>query len=245
MTINIISLAQECKKNPSLISLCKGHNQSLCKLALQQSGYTNELDKWHGRYCFVVKHLLKVINHSDKKLKLKNGKKILDIIKSEKLKIPQDIQRFIQKNIINQLGGGDDDIPNISKSEKIFNYRQLSQELGVLDQINELQHRIQQLENNLSDNQEVKLRQLKKLDEMRHEISQLSNTPFVPKSGLPKLYKDAIVEAQSYFDPEEPGEIFINKNDLIKIDNIYDGKAYGQVLYTNKRGFFPLTVLMN
>ena len=392
MSINIINLAKECQKNPSLINICKGHSQSLCKLALQQSGYTNGLDKWHGRYCFVIKHLLKIINKSGKKVKLSNGKKILDIIKKEKLKVPQDVQRFIQKNSLNQLGNGPEtpetpyndvfkdlsdtpndilkyyvDTPIAETPETPFNamftsssntlaktpetpfnamftsssntlaktpetpfnamftsssntlpkskaMTEIDQILSDLDKINELQHRTNVMKNNLPDDKEQQLRQKKKLDAMHEELQSLLNksksrkiissdydvasffddkfsglidntrnwhavyklleeekqnpsgsvsieqlknalkqiSPYllesfqsIPRDGSINLEPQVIGKAKSYFNPEKENEIFIDKDDIIKISSIYsNGKAYGEVLYTKKHGFFPLTVFM-
>jgi hypothetical protein len=320
--MNILSLAKECQKNPSLINLCKGHSQSLCKLALHQSGYTNGLEKWHGRYCFVVKHLLKVINSSSKNIKLKNGKKILDIIKSKKLNVPKDIQRFIQNNLINQKGSGDD----VSTPETPFNtmfknkpVSEMDKMLEELDKIIELEHRTHQIRNNLSEKDDVKMRQLKKLEDMNEQLMSLKGdssrkiiasdyddasffdqkfsemidqypnsvammvwprlnqlldeevskprgsvnmkelkevlrkiSPHLldalqssPISGSSNVEPNVIGEAQSYFNPVNNDEIFINKNDIIKISTVYsNGKAYGEVLYTDKKGFFPLTVFM-
>lgn len=352
MSINIINLAKECQKNPSLINICKGHSQSLCKLALQQSGYTNGLDKWHGRYCFIVKHLLKIINKSGKKVKLSNGKKILDIIKKEKIKVPKDIQRFIQKNSLNQLGNGLDtpetpfndmfkdndpndilkyylDTPTSESPDTPFNamftsssnklqkskaMEEIDQVLSDLDKINELQHRTNVIKNNLPDNKEQQLRQKKKLDAMHEELQRLLNksksrkiissdydsasffddrfsnlidntrnwhgvyklleeekqnpsgsvsieqlkealkqiSPYlldsfmsIPRDGSINLEPQVIGKAKSYFNPDKDNEIFIDKDDIIKISSIYsNGKAYGEVLYTQKHGFFPLTVFM-
>lgn len=341
MSINIINLAKECQKNPSLINICKGHSQSLCKLALQQSGYTNGLDKWHGRYCFVVKHLLKIINKSDKKVKLSNGKKLLDIIKQEKLKVPKDIQRFIQKNSLNQLGNGSEtpetpftpndilqyyidtpttpDTPFNAMFTSSSNKLEIDKMLSDLDRINELQHRTNVIKNNLpdqdnQDNQEQHVRQKKKLDAMDEElqrlldksksrkiissdydnasffddrfsdlidntrnwhavykvleeekqnpsgsvsIEQLKNalkqiSPYlldsfmsIPRGDSINLEPQVIGKAKSYFNPEKDNEIFVDKDDIIKISSIYsNGKAYGEVLYTKKHGYFPLTVFM-
>ena len=348
MSINIINLAKECQKNPSLINICKGHSQSLCKLTLQQSGYTNGLEKWHGRYCFIVKHLLKVINTSDKKVKLANGKKILDIIKNKKIKVPKDVQRFIEKNTLNQLGNGDNDVDTpetpfnamftkeaetpetpfnamfTKEAETPFNAMFTSKKSNVvseidkmleeLDRINELQHRIQTLKNQSTSDKEQQLRQKKKLDTMHEELQKLLNksksrkilssdydvasffdtrfsdlidntrnwhgvyklieeeeqnpkgsvnikqlkdvlkniSPYLldaftsaPRNESIELDPQVIGKAQSYFNPENDNEIFIDKNDIIKISRVYsNGKAYGEVMYTQKHGFFPLTVFM-
>ncbi len=115
--INLVTLAKECEKNPKIMNICKGHVQILCKLALEQSGYVNDLTKWRGRYCYLVKHLLKIIHKSDGKLTLQNKKKLYEFIKLRNLQIPKDIVRFIKKNI-NQTGGNSDDEDEMLSPQK-------------------------------------------------------------------------------------------------------------------------------
>jgi hypothetical protein len=96
--INIKTLAQACEKNPKLLNICKGHNQILCKLALEDSGYMEDLNKWKGRYCFLIKHLLTVISKTNTKISLKQKDKILKTIKDRHIDIPRNVIKFIEKN---------------------------------------------------------------------------------------------------------------------------------------------------
>ena len=114
------TLAKACKKNPKLLNICKGHNQILCKLALEQSGFTKGLTKWNKRYCYVVKYLLHIVKSAKYNVSLKNKQKLLDIIDEHNLKIPKDIIKFIIKNKstkIIQKGNGPQDAFNLYLSE--------------------------------------------------------------------------------------------------------------------------------
>jgi hypothetical protein len=97
-TINLKTLAQACEKNPKLLNICRGHSQILCKMALEQSGYTEDLHKWKGRYCFIIKHLLSITSKANGKISLKQKDKLLKTIKDRHLDIPKTVIRFIEKN---------------------------------------------------------------------------------------------------------------------------------------------------
>jgi hypothetical protein len=106
--VNLKTLADACEKNPKLLKICQGNSQILCKIALEQSGYTENLNKWKGRYCFVIKHLLYIISKATSKISLKQKDKLLKTIKDRRLDIPKTIIRFIKKNNNTvQLGKGD------------------------------------------------------------------------------------------------------------------------------------------
>jgi len=100
--VNIKTLAQACEKNPKLLNICKGHSQILCKISLEQSGYTQDINKWNGRYCYLMKYILDIINKSNSKISLKQKDKILKIIKERRLDIPKNVIKFIEKN---KIGG--------------------------------------------------------------------------------------------------------------------------------------------
>jgi hypothetical protein len=108
--INLHSLAIACEKSPDLLTICKGHSQILCKLALEQSGFTKGLNKWNKRYCYVVKYLLYIAIKYN--ISLNNKKRLLEIIDKHNLKIPTNIIKFIIKNKLNnniQKGNGPQD----------------------------------------------------------------------------------------------------------------------------------------
>lgn len=112
--VNIKTLAEACEKNPKLLNICQGHSQILCKVALEQSGYTQDINKWNGRYCYIMKYLLDVISKSKSKISLKQKDKILKIIKDRRLDIPKNIIKFIEKNHTGmQTGKGSDKTNNI------------------------------------------------------------------------------------------------------------------------------------
>jgi hypothetical protein len=96
--VNIKTLAQACEKNPKLLNICKGHSQILCKISLEQSGYTQDMNKWNGRYCYLVKYMLDIISKSKVKISLKQKDKLLKTIKDRRLDIPKNVIRFIEKN---------------------------------------------------------------------------------------------------------------------------------------------------
>lgn len=109
--INLHTLAKACEKSSKLLTICKGHSQILCKLALEQSGFTKGLNKWNKRYCYVVKYLLYIIKSVKYDVSLNNKKRLLEIIDEHNLKIPTNIKKFIMKNKLNinvQKGNGQD-----------------------------------------------------------------------------------------------------------------------------------------
>lgn len=110
--INLYTLAKACEKSPKLLNICKGHSQILCKLALEQSGFTKGLNKWNKRYCYVVKYLLYIVKSVKYNVSIKDKKKLLKIIDEQNLKIPKNIIKFIIKNKstkIIQKGTGPDE----------------------------------------------------------------------------------------------------------------------------------------
>lgn len=112
-SINLKTLAKACEKNPKLLSICKGHSQILCKIALEQSGYIEDLHKWKGRYCFIIKHLLDITSKATGKISLKQKDKLLKTIKERHLDIPKTIIRFIQKNNNTVQRGKGDNKPSM------------------------------------------------------------------------------------------------------------------------------------
>lgn len=96
--VNLKTLSQMCEKNNKLLNICKGHNQILCKLALENAGYTKDLDKWKGRYCFLVKHLIDVTLKAKSKVSLQQKDKLLKVISERRLDIPKTVIKFIEKN---------------------------------------------------------------------------------------------------------------------------------------------------
>lgn len=313
-TINLMTLAQECEKNPSIINICKGHRQILCKLLLEQSGYTSQLDKWYGRYCFLIKNMFKVIHKSKYTIPLKNSKKLLEFIKNKKIKIPKDVERFI-KNNIHQKGAGEQDFLPIALTSS--NVDKVLTNLGDIDNI---QHRINELQNTQG-NEEKQTKKLQslynELDSKKLENANIAEARKILTSGYdnasffdtkyydilhhkwnPALWEQAntlieqeeinprgsisikqlkqvledispslldaflaskkteptvlpknqqiLGKAKSLFKPKNEDEIFVNKNDIVKILKVYSsGKAYGEVMFSNQKGFFPLTVFLN
>lgn len=98
LKINLETLSQACKKNSNLLKICKGHSQILCKLALEDAGYKEDLNKWNGRYCFLVKHLIDITLKGKGKVSLKQKDKLLKIINERRLDIPKSVIKFIEKN---------------------------------------------------------------------------------------------------------------------------------------------------
>lgn len=106
-SINLKILEQACEKNPKLRNICKGNSEILCKIALEQSGYTEDLHKWSGRYCFIIKQLLDITSKGKSKIFLKQKDELLKTIKDSNLDIPKNIIRFIEKNNNNNVQRGD------------------------------------------------------------------------------------------------------------------------------------------
>ena len=112
-SINLKTLAKACEKNPKLLNICRGNSQILCKIALEQSGYIEDLHKWKGRYCFIIKHLLDITSKATGKISLKQKDKLLKTIKERHLDIPKTIIRFIQKNNNTVQRGKGDNKPSM------------------------------------------------------------------------------------------------------------------------------------
>lgn len=198
--INIKTLAQACENNPKLLNICKGHSQILCKISLEQSGYTQDINKWKGRYCYLVKYMLDVISKSNVKFSLKQKDKLLKTIKEKHLEIPKNIIKFIEKNHIGvQSGKGPEnnifdkylqEIDNLleeHKKKKIF--KKIDDLLGDLHNTHILELKIDELTKELARGKldhaqkQILLKQRKLLQEKINSIK--SSYPIRKFTNLP------------------------------------------------------------
>lgn len=156
--VNLKTLSQACEKNPKLLNICKGHSQILCKVALEQSGYNEDLQKWTGRYCFLAKHLIDITLKAKGKVSLKQKDKLLKTINDRRLDIPKSVVKFIEKNLTSvQKGKG--------PSDNIFD-KYITEIDTLIDEQNkkEMYNKIDDLLKDLNDHHviEVKIEELNK-----------------------------------------------------------------------------------
>jgi hypothetical protein len=95
----IRQLAIAAKKYNRLLEISKKYKEFLCKLALEEFGYINELDKWSGKYCDVIGYMINTTGD------LQDKKKLLHKIKKQN-SVPKKVIAFIEKNVNIQLGKG-------------------------------------------------------------------------------------------------------------------------------------------
>lgn len=161
--VNIKTLSEACERNPKLLNICKGHSQILCKVALEQSGYTQDINKWNGRYCYIMKYLLDVISKSKRKLSLNQRDKILKTVKDMRLDIPKNVIKFVEKNHMSmQTGKGPEDKNNIF-DKYLKEIDELSDELNT----KEMYKKIDDLLYDLSQENSLKI----KLEQLNKELA--------------------------------------------------------------------------
>jgi hypothetical protein len=197
LKVNIKTLAEACEKNPKLLNICKGHSQILCKVALEQSGYTQDINKWNGRYCYIIKYLLDVISKSKNKISLTQKDKILKTIKDRRLDIPKNVIKFIEKNYMSmQSGKGPDKTNNIfdkyleeidELSENLKQreiYKKIDDLLDDLNQEHTLKVKLEELTNQFA-NADIRIRPqiLKQIQVIQTKLNTLTPNDVSPASS--------------------------------------------------------------
>jgi hypothetical protein len=207
--INLHTLAKACEKSPKLLTICKGHSQILCKLALEQSGFTKGLNKWNKRYCYVVKYLLYIVKSVKYDVSLNNKKRLLEIIEERNLKIPTNIKKFIIKNKLNinvQKGNGQDKFNTyldeldliLDELKKQRMYENIDNYLEYRNLLDDLEYKLNKLNQQLNKeltsvdvdanikNNILKQRNLlqKRINEIEFILKPLETNPLSPLSQL-------------------------------------------------------------
>ena len=249
--LNLETLANACKTNPKLITICKGNSQILCKVLLEQSGYNKDLHKWKGRYCFIVKYLIEITLKAKGKVSLKQKDKLLKTINERHLDIPKTIIRFIEKNDDSiQTGKGYDGKSifdkYIEELDTLMDEHQKKKKLQKIDdllkELNDhhvLEVKIEELNKALvsadsrTKHSILKQRNLlqKRLNEIISTYSSLTNDSFNPfKAGISPVSQEspASTVSSDTSDTSDTSNIFKTKKSgsIVSTDSQDDKESY-------------------
>lgn len=239
--INLKTLSQACEKNPKLMNICKGHSQILCRVALEQSGYTEDLSKWQGRYCYIVKHLIDITLKAKSKISLKQKDKLLQTIEKRRLDIPKSVIKFIEKNHMkiskSQKGKGPYDpsifdkyLEELEEMEESIKkdkmYEQIDNLLKDLNDQNVISLKIEELNKDLA-NADTRTRPqiIKQRNLLQQKLSDISSNYPSPASSDFNPFKGNAISPASLISFNEQNITPIDSPDS-DVSNIFKTRKY-------------------
>lgn len=240
LKINLKTLAQACEKNPKLMTICKGHSQILCRVALEQSGYTEDLNKWKGRYCYIVKYLIDITLKSKSKISIKQKDKLLKTIEQRRMDIPKSIVKFIEKNHMGmkkQSGKGpyktsifDEYIKELEEMEENLKKEEMYNKIdGLLKDLND-QHfislKIEELNKALGQaDSQTRPQILKQRNLLQKKLSEITSNYPSPASSDFNPFKGTAISPASLISFNEQNITPIDSPDS-DISNIFKTRKY-------------------
>lgn len=123
-------MAMKCYEDPEYLNICTKDKEKICKQLLMDADYKQDIEKWVGKYNYLVKNLANIVKliskleKSDVKIDNKtkitnymNGPRIFELSEDEYNTIPLDVINFVLKNR-NRILYDDDAIAKIYKNVK-------------------------------------------------------------------------------------------------------------------------------